>query len=234
MTSPDDAPFEKRLKAKLTRQYNALKAENQAELAYRHEQRQRVMNETQAVLEPEVITRAAIFEAQALYMRYVPLSRISAETGVTNYILKQQIYRQGGWKEQREQIHKDISEQVKVASLSQLRKAAGISLHLITLSLEKVARECADTGEAPDLHEADVIAGIFSKLHKAKVVEEMDEDEKKKIGLSPNEVLKALGSDPYLRKAIAIHAEPEAAVDPADEEEDAGPDEDSEPQSDTI
>lgn len=201
----------------LSRKYNDMVREDACRRGEKHKRGKRTekerMTEVPAVVEPEIITKSVIFEAQALYMRFVSLSRIAEETGVGKGVLQKYVYGENGWKAQRDAVQKEITEQVKVASLSQLRQAAGISLHLINLALEDVAKKCKEAGEAPDLREAEVIAGIFSKLHKAKVVEEMDEDEKKKIGMSPAEILKTLGADPYLRKAIAIHSESTLEVD---------------------
>ncbi len=162
----------------------------------------------------------AAVEAKALYFRYVPLASISRETGINTNTLKELIFGPGGWQEEREEIYKEVRELAKVSAVASFGRIVGVSADLIARSLEGFRTKCKLEERDPTLYEARQVADIFSKVHKAKILEAMDDDDKRKVTLTPSEVLKALGSDPYLKKALELsNAQPEDGeeVDDGDE-----------------
>jgi DNA-binding transcriptional MerR regulator len=174
--------------------------------AIRRDKYLRAVKRREPEVDLELVTNATVFHAQALYMRFTPITAIARETGLPQSLIQKFVYGDDGWKKQRESIQKEINEEIRQSAIISLRKATGISLELITAALENFAQNCKADNTPPSLHEAEQVASIFAKLHKAKVVEEISDEDKKKIGLSPAEILKAFGDDPYLRKAIEVSA----------------------------
>jgi len=149
------------------------------------------------------IKEATITDALALYMRFVPMTRIAAITGLPVEEIKSYVYGDGGWKAQRDSIHKELNEEIKQNHLARLKKITGVGITLIESCFEDLRRTCQEAQLPISLEQATAIADIFSKLHKAKILEEATEEANKAMSLSPQEILKAFGEDPYLKHAIA-------------------------------
>lgn len=151
----------------------------------------------------DAIKQATLSDALALYMRFVPMTRISAITGISLEELKSYIYGEGGWKSQRDSLHKEINEEIKQNHLARLKKITGIGITLIESCFEDLRKTCQEEDTPITLEQASDIAEIFSKLHKAKILEEATDEANKAMSLSPQEIIKAFGQDPYLKHAIA-------------------------------
>lgn len=209
------------LERKLTRQMNKLERERQHETRVAHraaEQQRAEVAASEVILDPEFEGRTEWIEARYLYMQLVPMTRIAAETGIDLEELKKVIY--GSWKRTRDQALKLFNEEIKTTHLAAIQKSAGLCLSIINRSLEHFVKQLAVEGKEPSLYDAEQVAGIFSKLHKAKVIEAMDDNEKARLGMSPRDVLRELGRDPYLRKAISMHAKddtPDEALEQKEE-----------------
>ncbi len=149
------------------------------------------------------IKEATITDALALYMRFVPMTRVAAITGIALEELKTFIYGPDGWKAQRDSIHKELNEEIKQNHLARLKKITGVGITLIESCFEDLRQTCQESQVPITLEQASSIADIFSKLHKAKILEEATDEANKAMSLSPQEILKAFGEDPYLKHAIA-------------------------------
>lgn len=149
------------------------------------------------------IMQATLSDALALYMRFVPITRIAAITGLDLGEIKTYVYGEGGWKSQRDALHKELNEEIKQNHLARLKKITGVGITLIESCFEELRRTCQEAQLPISLEQASAIADIFSKLHKAKILEEATEEANKAMSLSPQEILKAFGEDPYLKHAIA-------------------------------
>lgn len=164
----------------------------------------------------EVLTDSSIFDAQALYLRYTSIADISRITGIPIPTIRYYVYKDNdGWKKQRELLHREVKEEVRHNSLKAIREVTQVNLNLISRALKNFQKELDDNQLEPTMDQAYMLSDIFSKLHKAKIAEESDEVKETLGSITPEEVLDALTSDPYLRKAIAAR---ESAVElPSDE-----------------
>ena len=146
---------------------------------------------------------AVQWDAHALYMNYVSVPKIHSLTGIPMHELQRLIYEEGGWKKQRDETKKEIKEAVKHAALMGLREVTGLGIGIIKESFLSFKEQLEAQGRKATIYEADTISKIFQKLHRAKLLEEETEDPSyKQKSLSPQELLAALGKDPYLRAAI--------------------------------
>lgn len=171
---------------------------------------------------PQLADRTEWIEARALYMRYVPMTRISQECGIELDELKLAIYAPHvGWKRVRSDIMEEVNESIKTTHLAVLQKTLGVSLRLICRSLEHVEKTLADEKREPTLYEAEMIAKIFSRLHKAKVIENISDRDTLKLGMSPMEVMRELGKDPYLKRAIQMNGDPDKSDEMLEQEEES-------------
>lgn len=160
---------------------------------------------------------AAIEDCKALFMRYVPITRIAEVTGQPVDAISSAVYRKNGWKSQRDLMQAEINEAVKQDILGQLRKVAKTNLDLIEKGLFGFASMCQDTGLCPDLDQVEQLSKIFERLNKAKMTEDQAGLSKELQSLAPEEIIKAFAEDPYLRLAIAGTEIPKA-LPPAEEE----------------
>lgn len=151
----------------------------------------------------DAVKQATLSDALALYMRFVPIARIGAITGIMLEELKSYVYGEGGWKSQRDALHKELNEEIKQTHLARLKKITGVGITLIESCFEELRKTCQEDDTPITLEQASEIADIFSKLHKAKILEEATDEANKALSLSPQEIIRAFGQDPYLKHAIA-------------------------------
>lgn len=149
------------------------------------------------------IKEATLTDALALYMRFIPITRIASITGLPLEEIKANVYGPDGWKKQRDSIHKELNEEIKQNHLARLKKITGVGITLIESCFEDLRRTCQEADVPITLEQASSIADIFSKLHKAKILEEATDEANKAMSLSPQEIIRAFGQDPYLKHAIA-------------------------------
>jgi ribosomal protein S19E (S16A) len=140
----------------------------------------------------------AVYEAQALYMRYAPIAKISLITGIDINTLQSFVYGEANWKGQREALHKEINEELKHNALKQLKRIGASTLDLVEDSVSSFRSVCKESGLVPTLEQAFMLTQMYGLIHKAKMSEEGTDDGKASLALAPDEVIKALAADPYL------------------------------------
>lgn len=150
----------------------------------------------------KLLDDSSFSDAYALFLRYTPIAEISRITGITIDVLRYHAFRkEGRWDKDRKQINREIKDEIKNSAVKVLRETTQLSLSLIQRSLAARAKEAND-GMEVGIVEADIIASIFSKIHKAKIIEEAEDEAAKIQSLTPQQILTAITEDPYLKKAI--------------------------------
>lgn len=157
-------------------------------------------------LSPEVVTAEAnaMLDAKALYMRFVPVTKISQVTGISISRISKEVYSEGGWKTQRDVVQAEVNEAIKQSLLVRLKRTAETNLELIEAGLQSFKEECVKFSAAPTLEETELLVRVFEKLNRAKSIEEDTAGAAKEMGsLMPSEILKAFADDPYMGHALA-------------------------------
>jgi hypothetical protein len=153
--------------------------------------------------EAPAIPPEALRDAQQLYIRYTPIERISQVTGISCQALQELVYNgKKGWKVQRELLQKEKDEEVRAGILGQLKMVVKGNLDLIQLGMMNYARECKESGQAPTLQETELLTRMFERLNKSKSLEEINAAGEKGLGITPEEVIRELARDPYMRQAL--------------------------------
>lgn len=171
-----------------------------------------------------LLSGASVEDAFAMYMRYVPVAAIIEATGLPKAVIEEHAKR---WRKERTEAHKDIIEGIKKKALAQLVDATGLSLAQIIRGLQGFDETLVREARPPRLDEIAVISQIFNKMHRAKITEEISDPDLQKQALTPQEMMKALGNDPYLLKAIEAHRNGEEVYEAEEEEEIGRTNEDS-------
>lgn len=146
---------------------------------------------------------ADLGDCKALYMRYVPITEIVKITGVPLKNLKRAINRRNGWSSQRESMQAEINEAIKQDLLSQIKSVCKTNIELIQIGLERIMEAHRKAETAPDLDEVEVLSKVFERMGRTKSWEEGAKTGREAIkSLTPEEVIQAFATDPYLRVAI--------------------------------
>jgi len=159
----------------------------------------------EAPVDPYELHTNAVLDAQALYLRFTPLLDIANETLVPLPLLRDLVYKKGGWREQRDQMHREVKEQAKEHARKKLQKAYQVSIRLITKGLLSYEKRYQRQGLSPDLEEIEAIAKVLTRLDKAKLNAE-DPLADKRESFTPQDLVKAIASDPYLRKSFQANS----------------------------
>lgn len=203
--------------------YAGLRIKNIDELRdLEREERKRIKALTKEKNEQDLqlaLADKSLFHAQSLYLNHVSLGRIEQMTGYSAPTLRGHIYKEGGWKDQRDQIKREMSQEIKHQALGQLRQITGVSLELIFRSLEACRKTHVDAGTAPSLYEAQTVANIWAVVHKAKILEEANDRDAGKETMTPEQIIDAFANDPYFKYAIADRQEAQLADDKEDDVE---------------
>ena len=173
---------------------------------------------TKARIEVMDSPQEAVYEAQALYMRYAPIAKIAIVTGIDVGTLQGYIYGPGNWKDQRAALHKEINEELKHNALKQLKRIGATTLDLVESSVVQFQKACQEIGIAPSLEQAFMLTQMYGLIHKAKVTEEGSDDGKSSLALAPDDVVRALSNDPYLSHVFDAQKEISASEKVSDEE----------------
>lgn len=157
------------------------------------------------------ISEKSLLDAQSLYYRYTPISKISEITGIPVAFVRGCVYRPGGWKEHRDLMSQELTDEVRESELKLLREIIPINLELIKSGLENFK----NMGLAPDLETTELLAKIYNKVHNAKIAEEYTENRDEQESLTPEQVMEALAGDPFLLASIKAKQE---VIEMADED----------------
>lgn len=145
---------------------------------------------------------ALIHHAHALYLNYATIEEIYKLTSIDKRVISFFVYKKGGWKEEREKLETDISEEVKKSSLDQLRRINVRCLDLVEQGLSAFKKGKDESGEPITLSETRTVVNIWKKVHEGKMLEELDASGATILSLGPRDVLKAFKQDPYLGEAL--------------------------------
>lgn len=139
-------------------------------------------------------------DVYAMYMRYIPVSQIAKETGVSRLKINALIKR-NDWKRERESLVKDIRKAVKMRAIARLTSINENGLAIVDAALKNALRLYKQNKRAPSLTEAEIIMKIVKGAHVLAEKEGMG-DRKVSDDMTPDAVLGALMEDPYMRKAF--------------------------------
>lgn len=175
-------------------------------------------------LKPEELHQGAILDAQALYLRFVPVVEISSETGIPISILRDLVYKKGGWRAQRDLMHTEVREQAKEQARKKLQKGYRVAIRLLTNGLlayeKRLQRAAEDRGEeeiSVPLEDLNEIGKLLTRLDKAQLNAEDPLDAKRK-SFTPRDLVKAIGADPYLKKSFQSASQDQSSDDEMDAE----------------
>lgn len=177
------------------------------------------------VIDAEVLPPSSVAYAQELFMRFTPVVDIARETGLAVTLLRDLIFKPGGWKNQRTKIHSEVVEQVREKARKRFQKGLGVGIRIIVRALSSYDKNIRTSGIEPSLDDLAKIALIVQRLDKANIL--MEPEEKAiRLSLSPLQILTTISKDPFYRKAIQLagstNAELHQEVEEALESEDSG------------
>lgn len=151
---------------------------------------------------------AAVYEAQALYMRYAPIAKIAYITGIDVATLQLLIFnKESGWKNQRDAIHKEINEEIKQNALAQLKRIGADTLDLVEAGIKAFKEDCQRNNTPPSLEQSIMLTQMYGMIHKSKMSEEGSNDGKAAADLSPEQIVQTLLADPYLGAVFQSNVE---------------------------
>jgi hypothetical protein len=140
-------------------------------------------------------------DAYAMYMRYIPEATIAKELAISDKKLKK-IIRDGGWKKERENLHKDIKKAVKTQAITRLNSITTNGLHIIDVCIKLALKSYKEDQRAPSFSEAEMIMKMVKTAHSIRAFEEGQGAGGEASNMAPEEVLDAFRNDPYMRKIL--------------------------------
>lgn len=157
-------------------------------------------------IKPEELMKGEVLAAQELFLCFTPVAEISRETGIAYSLLRSLIYAPGGWRDQRDLMHKEVKELAKEKARRKLEKAYSVSIRLITNGLLAFEKQLERKKRKASLEEMLDVGKLMTRLDNAQLNNE-DPNKEKRESFTVKELIKSISQDPYLQKSFAANSQ---------------------------